>query len=111
MPVRVNRIHSFSDIKTDKDVVDILRRMMSLMDELHECIDSIEASPHQNGKEIAEALKEQCIFYAWPTHVAHSYLEHPENWATSTFYRLGKGIYHKVANKAATRRKLNQEEV
>jgi hypothetical protein len=79
---------------TDDEVVKIARKLTRIQHEIPDLIDEIEYSDHPNAKQIAKALREECFFYAWPTHVVHPYLEDPECWELvdddgSLLYNLG----------------------
>ena len=41
--------------------------------------------------ELADALEEQCEILAWPTHVIHDCLEHPERFECGDFGIRRKG--------------------
>lgn len=87
-------------IKTDGDIVRLARQHQRLMWQISSIINEIEESEHPNGVQIANDLKDQCEFLAWPEHVVHSALEHPEQWETGDF-----GIRHKAATQAKKSRK------
>ena len=65
---------------TDDEIVKIARKLTKIKHEIPDLIHEIEYSDHPNAKQIAKALREECFFYAWPTHVVHPYLEDPEGW-------------------------------
>jgi hypothetical protein len=88
---------------TDGDVVKIARKMSKIQDELFDLIAEIENSNHPNAEEIGEALHNDCIFFAWPTHVVHGLLECPDAWEVTDNGRLHRhhGVRHKAASSAA----------
>lgn len=89
---------------TDGNIVKIARKMAKLQDQLFALLDEVEYSGHPNAKQLAEALREECIFLAWPTHVIHTHLEKPDAWETETSgetLATSLGIKHKAASAAA----------
>jgi hypothetical protein len=87
---------------TDGDVVKIARKMARLQDELFDLLDKVEQSDHPNAAQLGEALREECIFLAWPTHVIHSNLERPDAWECATEgVRKNMGIKYKGVAKEA----------
>jgi hypothetical protein len=94
---------------TDGEVVKIARRMTRIQHDLFDLIHEIENSAHPNAGQIAEALREQCIFYAWPTHVVYDHLQKPGEWELVNEDRAllsNLGIKHKGATRATARRRL-----
>lgn len=69
-------------IKTDDDVVRVLRQLDDLLDRVRGLKGEIEYSDHPKAAQIAAALDDECVPLAWPSHVAHPHLEHPDHWAT-----------------------------
>jgi hypothetical protein len=65
---------------TDDEIVKIARKLTEILHDTLDLIHEIEYSDHPNAKQVAKALREECLFYAWPTHVVHPYLEDPEVW-------------------------------
>lgn len=89
---------------TDGDVVKIARKMSKIQNELFDLISEIENSGHPNAEQLGEALREECIFYAWPTHVIQGFLDHPDAWEVTDKDGLHRhhGIRHKAATRAAS---------
>ena len=69
-------------MRTDSDIVRKLRTLDALLEKVRAIVDEIADSEHPKAAEIASALNEQCAPLAWPSHVAHHHLEHPERWET-----------------------------
>jgi hypothetical protein len=91
---------------TDYEIVKIARKLTEFQRETLDLIHEIVYSDHPNAKQIAKALREECFFYAWPTHVVHPYLEDPEGWelADDDGSLLNNfGIEYKGANQAVRR--------
>lgn len=86
---------------TDGDVVKIARKMSKIKDELFDLIAEIEHGKHPNAEQISEALYEQCVFFAWPTHIVQDLLEHPDAWEVTDEGELYR--HHGIRHKAATR--------
>lgn len=80
-----------SKVRTDGDIVRIARQMQSLLDKVRFLIEEIEMSEHPNKDLIIQYLNDNQIpIAAWPMHVVHHALQHPDQWETGDF-----GIRHK----------------
>lgn len=65
----------------DSQVVRRLKQLDACRQKIQDIIDEIQESDHQNARQIADALYEQCWFPAWPEHVVGpELLAHPERW-------------------------------
>lgn len=96
-------------IKTDGDVMKLANKIDKLSREINDMIAAIGNSEHPNAQTIAEALYDQCSFIAWANHVAHSCLEHPEQWVAPEYEGGGIGrYYHASAKKAKQTRFENK---
>lgn len=62
-----------------KDEIDELNRIRSVKQRRES------ASGHPKAEELAEDLDQQCATLAWPTHVTHHHLEHPERFECGDF--------------------------
>lgn len=70
------------EIKTDADVIVVAREIRKLQKKIDRLLGDILDSKHPNADHLYEDLLDQCSFGAWPTHVVHKHLEHPERWET-----------------------------
>jgi hypothetical protein len=78
---------------TDGDMIKLARRLDELMWKQRALVEQMRESGHPNAEELAEDIDQQCLQLAWPTHVVHSYLEHPTRYETGDF-----GIRRKKAS-------------
>lgn len=69
----------------DGDVIKLARRLDALLEKAREINETIRDSDHPNAEAIAEALDEQCVPLAWPTHVISVHLEHPDRYELGPF--------------------------
>jgi len=67
---------------TDGDMIKLARQLDNLMWKQRELVERIRESGHPNAEEMAEDLDQQCLQLAWPTHVIHDHLEHPDRYVT-----------------------------
>jgi hypothetical protein len=70
--------------RTDGDIVRIARQLQRLHEQAHTLLARIEESDWQTPEiraQLVADLDHQCFGSAWPTHVFHAYLEHPERWS------------------------------
>lgn len=67
-------------MRTDGDVVRKLRTLDALLERVRNICNEIAESEHPNAAKIAAVIDEQCVSLAWPSHIAHRHLEHPERW-------------------------------
>ncbi len=98
-------------IRTDADVMKIANKIDDLSWQIQDLIALVGESAHVNADQLKEALEEQCCFFAWANHVAHTYLEHPEQWDCN---KSPDGSYlryfHKAGKQAARTRFKNKIE-
>jgi hypothetical protein len=73
---------STGKIRTDGDIVRKLRQLDNLLDKVRKIAQEIEDCAHPNAAAIFAALDAECVPLAWPSHVAHDCLEHPDRWET-----------------------------
>ena len=78
-------------VSSDSDIVRLARRYDALMWKQRELLTQIRESDHPKADELADALEEQCEILAWPTHVIHDRLEHPERFECGDFGIRRKG--------------------
>lgn len=72
--------------RTDGDIVRIARQMQQLLFKVQDLANDIEESDHPNKAQIIWNLHNNDIpTMAWPVHVIHDVLEHPELWETGDF--------------------------
>lgn len=76
---------------TDGDIVKLARRLDTIMFKQWDVLNVLRESDHPKAAEIVRALEEQCETLAWPTHVVHDHLEHPNLYETGEFGLRRKG--------------------
>jgi len=69
----------------DGAIIRLARQLDALMWKQRELIERIRESGHPKAEELAEDLDQQCATLAWPTHVTHHHLEHPERFECGDF--------------------------
>lgn len=77
---------------TDGDIVKIAQQMQLHLDKVTDLYLAIERSEHPNKEQILWDLRDNTIpVRAWPTHIIHESLQHPEQWETGDFGIRFKG--------------------
>lgn len=64
----------------DGSIIALARRYDALMWKQRKLINQIRESEHPNAEALASALEGECEIMAWPTHVIHLHLEHPDRY-------------------------------
>ena len=90
----VTKQHAHGKPVTDGAIIRLARQLDALMWKQRELLERIRESGHPNAEELAEDLDQQCATLAWPTHVTHHHLEHPERFECGDF-----GIRRQVADR------------
>lgn len=79
-----------SKIKTDSDLVRIARQMEAHFMAIRNIIYDIEDAEHPGKTQFIEGLNNNGLTaFAWPEHIVHHALIHPERWETDN-----RGIHY-----------------
>lgn len=96
-------------IRTDADVMKIANKIDALSWEIQDLIAMVGESSHANADQLREALEEQCCFFAWANHVAHTHLEHPDQWDCNKSENGGHLRYFHIAGHKAARTRFDNK--
>lgn len=69
----------------DGDAIKLARQLDLLMEKQRAILVRLQEGGHPNAERMARDLDLQCMTLAWPTHVIHHHLEHPERFETGSF--------------------------
>ena len=73
------------NIVTDADLVRIARQMETHFMAIRNLLLDLEDAPHPGAKDFLHGLDQNMLTaFAWPEHIVHSALIHPERWQTDS---------------------------